>query len=123
MLCIVISSGFFLLFCFVLFFVARLELLCVAIIQNSYAIEHCIKNENVYYLSLMSQYIEKDDTRRVDFDELLISVFSQNESTKLLHCFLTLCKKCDVKFEKETVSDALSKCQNKEECVSMLNEY
>ena len=88
-------------------------------------IEQCIKDENVYYLSLMSQYIKKYDinTRNGKFDKWLISVFSQNESTKLLDCFLRLCKKCDVKFEKETISDALSKCKNNEKCVSMLNQY
>ena len=87
-------------------------------------IEDCIIDENVYYLSLMSQYIEKDDidTREVQFDKLLVSAVSKNESTKLLNYFLRICKKCDVQFKKEAISDALSKCQNTE-CVSMLNEY
>ena len=88
-------------------------------------IEQCIKDENVYYLSLMSQYIEKGEiyTRNGKFDELLISLFSTTQQRKLLDCFLRLCQKCNVQFKKETISDALSKCKNDEECVSMLNKY
>ena len=120
-------------FLVVLLVIARFRLVFVAVFsivvaigkQNSRNIKYCIEHENDYYLSLMSQYIEKKDdidTHEVKFDKLLISLLCKNRSKQLLCYFLRICKKCDVQFQKETISDALSQCKN-EECVSMLNQY
>ena len=95
-------------------------------------VEKCIfKDENVYYLSLMSEGIEKrdDDAEYDKFDRMLIKLFDEKEDVShsknlshILHCFLKLCDNGGVRLSKSTIEQALAQCKN-EKCQQILKQY
>ena len=89
--------------------------------------------KNIYYLSLISEYIEDGDIDDTDIDDtvgsLLIKLFDEKEDSwystnlsQLLFYFLKLCNNGHVKISKSVVEKALKACKN-EKCQEMLNGY
>lgn len=91
------------------------------------------KHPNVYFLSLMSQYIKKGDINSQDseLNKKLIKLFDAkqdissgnlNDLAKFLFYVFQLCKNGEIQFDKTTIKKALNKCKS-DKCKQMLNEY
>lgn len=95
-------------------------------------ITQCIfRYKNVYFLSLMSEYIGKGDVTDdsnvwseylLDFFDVYQPVSRSNNLSQLLFYFLKLCQNCNVKLDQSTFKEALKKCKN-EKCQDMLKQY
>ena len=102
-------------------------------------VDNCIfADKNVYYLSLMSQYIKKGDidgkknNYHHDYGRLstiLVKLFGEkkvifdsNNLSQFLFYFLQLCQNSGIKLSKSAIEEALNKCKNTK-CKEMLNQY